>query len=74
MKHTDFHMMYKAIMNKEVVELRNALQKFPLHQYDWDEHNEHRPRITASRSTMTLQVIMMCARLQKTLGMIVAFS
>lgn len=32
MKHTDFYMMYKAIRDKEVVALKNALQKFPNHQ------------------------------------------
>ena len=45
MEHTDFYMMYKAIRDKEVVELKNALQKFPNHQYDWDENDEPRPRI-----------------------------
>lgn len=48
MKHTDFYMIYKAIRDKEVVELKNALQKFPNHQYDWDENDEPRPRIVAS--------------------------
>ena len=48
MEHTDFYMMYKAIRDKEVVELKNALQKFPNHQYDWDENDEPRPRIVAS--------------------------
>lgn len=48
MEHTDFHKMYKAIRDKEVIALRNALQKLPLHKYDWDEHNEHCPRIIAS--------------------------
>lgn len=48
MEHTDFHLMYKAIRDKEIVALRNALQKFPLHKYDWEEHNEQRPRIIAS--------------------------
>ena len=48
MKHTDFYMMYKAIRDKEVVALKNALQKFPNHQYDWDENDELRPRIVAS--------------------------
>ena len=48
MEHTDFYMMYKAIRDKEVVALKNALQKFPNHQYDWDENDEPRPRIVAS--------------------------
>lgn len=48
MEHTDFYMMYKAIRDKEVVELKNALQKFPNYQYDWDENDEPRPRIVAS--------------------------
>lgn len=43
MEHTDFYMMYKAIRDKEVVALKNALQKFPNHQYDWDENDEPRP-------------------------------
>lgn len=48
MEHTDFYMMYKAIRDKEVVALKNALQKYPNHQYDWDETDEPRPRIVAS--------------------------
>ena len=70
MEHTDFYMMYKAIRDKEVVALKNALQKFPNHQYNWDENDEPRPRIVASPK---IQAIMRCVGLQKILAMIVAF-
>ena len=72
MEHTDFYMMYKAIRDKEVVELKNALQKFPNYQYDWDENDEPRPRIVASPKhsdyTSDYEVCRM-----KILAMIVAF-
>lgn len=48
MEHTDFYKMYKEIRDKEIVALRNALQKFPLHKYDWEENNVALPRVIAS--------------------------
>ena len=73
MEHTDFYMMYKAIRDKEVVALKNALQKFPNHQYDWDENDEPRPRIVRVRNIVIIQAIMRCVGFQKILAMIVAF-
>lgn len=48
MKHADFHLMYKEIRDKEVVALRNALQRFPMHKYDWEKENQTLPRVIAS--------------------------
>lgn len=65
--------MYKAIRDKEVVALKNALLKFPNHQYDWDETTNHVHELWRVRNIVIIQAIMRCVGLQKILAMIVAF-
>lgn len=46
MKHENFYGLYKEVRNKEVAALKEALQRFPQHQYEWTD-KQTRPKVVA---------------------------